>query len=262
MDYVEAMRIIDIFKRLGTKAVTITGGGEPLCYPYIKKLIEYFHASRIKIGLVTNGLLLSEIDPETLSCLTWCRISSGDDREFSHSYATQLSGVIQECPQVDWAFSHVVSEKPNIDTIIKIIRFANLHLFTHVRLVSDLCQPENVDLIHVASQLDYRLQDDSLVIYQCRQQYTRGGDCYICYLKPVVGADAKIYTCCGAQYALVNSSRDMPEQLCLGDARDIPKVIQNSNKPFDGSICVKCYYKNYNDLLAGLLSETRHREFV
>jgi len=33
-------------------------------------------------------------------------------------------------------------------------------------------------------------------------------------------------------------------------------------KFFDGSICLHCYYKFYNDLLGTLLQDVKHQKFV
>jgi len=262
MSWDTAKTVIDLAKSLGAKAVTITGGGEPLCYPHFEELVDYFFQTGIKIGLVTNGLLLHKVSAETLQKVVWCRISSGDDRAFDTKYQARLEKAVWSAPNVDWAFSHVVGEQPNIPTIARVVAFANRNRFTHVRLVADLFIPEAIGMSGVKSWLTQMKVDDSIVIYQPRNQYVRGGDCYICYLKPVIGPDVKVYTCCGVQYALDPPSRDMTEPLCLGSALELDKIIARSNKPFDGSICKKCYYTAYNQILRTMLSEIKHAEFV
>ena len=256
----DAIRIIDICAKLGTKAVTITGGGEPLCYPYFDELVSYFVSRNIQIGLVTNGLLLHKAKTDTLQKLTWCRISSGDDRKFSKQYSDSLHAAISMANNVDWAFSHVASSKPNIETIRRIIFFANVHNFTHIRIVSDLFNPEEVSLDTLKENLDGI--DDSLVIYQGRKEYTTGGDCYVCYLKPVIAPDLQVYACCGVQYASVIPARDMSIDFTLGHAFDLAEIISNSKIPFRGKQCAKCYYGNYNEILGSMLKDIKHKEFV
>lgn len=262
IDFELAKKIIDKCKGLGTKSVTITGGGEPLLYKRFDELIDYFVGKEIKIGLVSNGLLLHKSAPKILNKITWCRISNDDYRDFTSEYSERLSEVVRNTPDVDWAFSHVVSEKPNHDEILKIIDFANKHDFTHVRLVSDLFNPAEIDMDALRHFMKKRKIDDRRVIYQARKTYTEGGDCYVGYVKPLIGANAKVYACCGVQYALKTPSRDLPEELCLGDAIQIDRIIENSNNPLDGSICVKCYYMNYNTILKGLVQGVKHKEFI
>ncbi len=261
LDWEKCKKIIDLCKLQGTKSVTITGGGEPLLYPNFVELIDHLHERNIKIGLVTNGLLLSKFDKETYSKVTWCRISNDDSRNFSKDYKEILAKVVLDNPSVDWAFSHVITSRPNLNEMIKVIEFANEYDFTHVRLVADLFEPEKIDMEEIHRQISTEV-NDRLVIYQGRKSYTKGDDCYICYLKPVIAADGKVYTCCGAQYALPAATKDMPVKLCLGDALNIATIISKSNKPFDGSKCFKCYYSSYNHILKNRLSNIKHKEFV
>lgn len=262
MDIDTARAIIVKCKNQGTKAVTITGGGEPLMYPHFSKLVDSFCENSIKIGLVSNGLLLHMAPRETLDKITWCRISNDDNRTFSDAYQNNLSRVVSNSPSVDWAFSHVVSVRQNVTEIAKVIEFANKHDFTHVRLVADLFQPEDVDMEALRESLLKMGVDDAKVVYQGRKAYERGGDCYIGYIKPLISPDAKVYACCGVQYAFEVPSRDLPEELCLGNALDLEAIVARSNLPLDGAKCVKCYYMNYNTLLRGMLKSVVHKEFV
>jgi hypothetical protein len=227
----------------------------------INDIFDYIINNGMEIGLVTNGLILNE--NLHLNGITWCRISNGDDRMFNNVYKERLSKVVKKFNKIDWAFSHVCSSKPNYEEIARIVKFANEHKFTHVRLVADLFRPEEVDMGGIKKYLQKKGIDDSIVIYQGRKSPERGGNCYICYLKPAISADGKVYNCCGVQYALNRPSYDFPKELCLGTIDDFKKLIKTKgDKPFNGSICKKCYYMNYNRLLGSMLKEIRHKEFV
>lgn len=64
------------FKNMGIKAVTLSGGGEPLCYKHIAELIKNLHEIGIKIGINTNGTLIKGRLAEVIArCCTWVRIS-------------------------------------------------------------------------------------------------------------------------------------------------------------------------------------------
>ena len=97
-----------------------------------------------------------------------------------------------------------------------------------------------------------------------RDRPEAGGECYICYLKPVVTPDMKVYACCGTQYALRVPTKNFPPELCLGDIHEFSRMIREGDvKPFVGARhCVRCYYGNYNRTLAMLLSDVQHAEFV
>lgn len=253
--------IIADMARLGTQAVSITGGGDPMLHPDINDIIKTASSFDIDVGLVTNGTLIGNLDVDE-GDVTWCRISNGDRREFTDRYKYKLAKAVYKNDGIDWAFSHVVSQKPNIKEITRIINFANSYGFTHVRLVSDLMMPEKVDMQGVASELGKRGVDTGNVIFQERVFPPSGGSCYICYLKPVISADLKVFACCGAQYAIDGSEHKLPDELCLGNAADLERIMESSNKPLDGSICDRCYYTAYNDLLGKMLTETEHSRFV
>lgn len=266
MNKEQLQRVISVLHPRLTRSVTITGGGEPLLYPYFYYMVQMLRDRHIKMGLVTNGVLLDKQSPEYLNKLTWCRISHGDDREeLEPEYLAGFANMVKKCPDVDWAFSYVVGQWPKVEQIRDLILFANLHKFTHVRLVADLLQPEDVPMAWLQQELSGLLDHiDIPVIFQARKSPEKGKDCRICYLKPVLAPDMKIYACCGAQYALKEPSMKFPQELCLGEIKDLPDIIkQQSLKPFEGAEhCVKCYYGEYNRALGMLLSNTQHKEFV
>lgn len=73
----EKMReLIADFANMGVKAVTFSGGGEPLCYPHIYETMQGLVAAKIKIATLTNGSLLSGKIAELLALnAVWCRVS-------------------------------------------------------------------------------------------------------------------------------------------------------------------------------------------
>lgn len=263
MSYEMAVELISILKRSGTKAVTITGGGEPLLHPQFEEIICEFFQAGIKIGLVTNGTMLGRVNPGVLNLITWIRISHSSDRLFNLFYQENLKQAVSFAHLVDWAFSFVVTEDTVVEDIIPVVEFANTMSFTHVRLVSDLFHPENIDMGQIAIELNNAI-DDNLVIYQPRQQPERGSDCYIGYLKPLISANGMVYACCGVQYAFDNPSKKLPIELCLGSAGKLEKICEES-KGIDGSICSRCYYGEYNRTLKSMIDyvdNVNHKEFV
>jgi organic radical activating enzyme len=256
MDFDEAKRIIWEFSSLGTKAVTITGGGEPLCHPRCADMIREFHAHGIEVGLVTNGLALGGFDRDALSLVTWCRISNSDYRTMTPAYMDTLESVTTV--PIDWAFSHVVGAKPNLQEIGRVVDFANAHNFTHVRLVSDLMNIVDANFDGIRESLTGR---DARVIYQPRKEFVAETSCLIGYIKPVVAADFRMYLCCGVQYAIKGHEGDMPDALCMGTARYLSSVYGRAKRPFRVP-CDRCYYRDYNVVLKALTADLEHEAFL
>jgi organic radical activating enzyme len=262
----ETIDFIEESAELGTKSITITGGGEPTFHPFLEDYITFCKLKDIDVGLVTNGSNLSTVTKETFSNITWCRISCSDTLpsqvNIEEWYKTIEKAVVEN-PNVDWAFSYVLSSKPNYLILGNIIDFANKHNFTHVRVVSDILDVENIpDMKFVKHEIRALGVNDTLVIYQGRKNYTHGAKtCYISLLKPVISADGGIYPCCGTQYALNNPSLDYEKTMRMGSMEDLPELIEKQ-KFFDGSKCVKCYYNEYNEFIGRIINKTQHMRFV
>ncbi len=260
MPFEVIQRIANTYKKLGCVAVTITGGGEPLLHPEINDIIELFTELGIKIGLVTNGLLLDGLTSESIDSIEWIRISFDDSRRF-----TDLEDVLEKvCPKGNkWSFSYVVSSDASIVSIGHVVNAANRNQFSHVRIVSDLL---NVDYATPMGQIQLGLKElginDSLVIYQGRKMCTTGQQkCYISLLKPMIDTDGNIYPCCGAQYAKDNKTKAYVNNMCMGTVEDIESIYRREST-FNGLECRKCYYSQYNKLLGFRTLELNHREFV
>ena len=240
----------------GCKSVTITGGGEPLMHPKINDLVYFLHDElKLKLGLVTNGTRFERFNQ--YDGLTWCRISGSDERE--PDWDGIESGVNQG-NRVDWAFSYVVTKKPNWERIQRIVDFANSFKFTHVRLVRDLLDVKAVSKHMTAAKK--KLTNDGLVIYQDRISSVKGQkQCFISLLKPVIGADGGIYPCCGIQYAYNPPSKDLAKEHRMGMAVEISQIWENQ-RHYDGSKCQTCYYDDYNSLISIVKSDIKHKEFI
>jgi Fe-coproporphyrin III synthase len=70
------MEIIDDLAEMGVKAVTFSGGGEPLIYPHITEALNKLGESGIKLATLTNGSHLHEdIAAAFARYGTWIRVS-------------------------------------------------------------------------------------------------------------------------------------------------------------------------------------------
>jgi len=257
LDFERAKDIISQFKKLGTKAITITGGGDPLAYSHINELIEFIHDLQINISLVTNGVLFKNLKIENVNKITWCRISISDEHIIDGDKLTDYLSI-----PIDWAFSYVLcNKKLNEDNIRSAIKIATKYNFTHIRIVNDILDKSiNIEDVKILVDRLGLLKDK--IIYQGRKEYTKGNKkCLISLLKPNIGADGNIYPCCGVQYAKTNPDLNYSSDFSMGtDILD----IYNNQKYFDGSICSKCYYSEYNDVLSMMWNacDLMHANFI
>ena len=70
------MEIVDDLVEMGVKAVTFSGGGEPLIYPHIAEAVNRLGKNGIKLATLTNGSHLHEDIAEAFARYgTWVRVS-------------------------------------------------------------------------------------------------------------------------------------------------------------------------------------------
>ena len=67
--------IVQDMSDMGVKAVTFSGGGEPLVYPYIEDTLKLVKEKNIDYSIITNGQALEGRKAELLSDAKWIRVS-------------------------------------------------------------------------------------------------------------------------------------------------------------------------------------------
>lgn len=251
---------IDFFKAAGAESITITGGGEPCLYPHITDMIARLYDIKIGVGLVSNGLLLQRAI-DVLPKVTWCRVSVSDHRDIDKLFSV-MRGIVPSS-DVDWAFSYVLTDKWEFTKFIRCLEFANEHSFTHVRLVADIMNTGGVTPMQtIKENVRAAGVNDSKVIYQDRKHPVRGStECRISLLKPMLAPDGYIYPCCGVQYALDGSLGVWPENMRLCHMSELPRLYATQHC-FDGSICDRCYYDDYNKALSLMVKRMDHEAWV
>lgn len=251
----EILQLVQFFKERGTKAVTITGGGEPTMHPDFYSIISAFNDANISIGLVTNGIKWGRSSIGQVGFLSgaidWVRVSTMDTTklraqpDWLDNIASQLATNI--------GVSFTVAENVNVELAREICgvaaKFANI---THVRFVDDILNPD-AGLMDELEAACCGLTDKA--IYQRRATFTEGAEkCRIALLKPLIAADGSVYPCCGVQYANPDIGlRSLPRQFSMGSW-----ASYDTMRPFNGGNCKKCYYSDYNETLAGLTSQLQH----
>lgn len=70
-------------KELGTKAISFTGGGEPMIHKDYTEIVKYAKGIGLDVGTITNGSAITERNVDVLiDNLQWIRVSiAGGDRE-------------------------------------------------------------------------------------------------------------------------------------------------------------------------------------
>ena len=253
----EIKTVLSRFASMGTRAVTITGGGEPTLHPHIEDAICHARKHSIEVGIATNGILWGRSGADLArmnEALTWVRMSVTD--VFGPAPEERIVNLCRNLPDVDIGISFTVVKGVNVKTAIDVCRIADeTGNLTHVRFVQDVFELDNESMCQVVDECQ---GITSKAIFQFREIFKPGAKrCLVSKLRPFVDVTGLVYPCCGVQEADPDDERRLPERFIMGHWMDFDRM-----KPFDGSLCRKCYYDRYNRVLENMVEPLRHERFL
>ena len=257
LSYFEIVQIVDEMYDLGTRAISLSGGGEPDCHPDINKIISYIDKKGIDVASVSNGKNLKTIADNELNRLQWLRISGTSSRPVN---LKQLRYDMTRGPDVDWAMSYVLGDEviPYIN-LKKAIDFTDTNNLTHLRVVSDMMHP---DENRIPKAKEYLGKTSDKIIWQERISNVHGKkNCLVNLLHPIVDADGNMQPCCGMMIATTPPTHDFSKDTAMCHWTEYGEMIKKQ-KPFDGKNCDICQYDAYNEALEMLITKPNHTKFV
>ncbi|MGE5479651.1 MAG: radical SAM/SPASM domain-containing protein [Chloroflexota bacterium] len=286
----KALEIIDDFIDMGVRAISFSGGGEPLCYPYILEISEKLAASPIKFAALTNGSRLDgEIAELFAKSASWIRISiDGWDDE---SYAKYRSVRVGE-------FSKVMRNIENFkklggDCYLGVSLIVDEQNKAHVYEFSKRLKDMGVNNIKISPCIisndahennEYHKPFFNLVKSQAERVKTELGSddyevfdayheldgkfekdydwCPYLQIVPVIGADLNVYSCRDKAYNL--------EEGLIGSIKDVSfkDFWMNDKEKFyklnPKEVCKHhCCVNSHNQLIMDYLGvDTQHLDFA
>jgi Fe-coproporphyrin III synthase len=214
--------IIDDAIKMGVKAVTFTGGGEPLMYPSIVECVEKLTNGGIKVAVITNGSRLKGKIAEVFAQHgTWVRISI--DAWDGPSYAKSRSIKEDEFDRVIQNIRDFVNLKPKavlgISFIIDNNNYDHIYQFSklmkdvgvsHVKMSGCVVSNDGVknneyhqeiqDTVRGEIEKCDELCDENFQIidhyHQMEERFNKSyTTCPFLQYLTVIGADGKVYAC-------------------------------------------------------------------
>jgi MoaA/NifB/PqqE/SkfB family radical SAM enzyme len=226
----KAMELAEDFESMGVKAVTFSGGGDPLCYPYLGELITRLTSAGIRFASLTNGAFLKGEIAELFAAYgSWIRVSC--DGWDGSSYAgyrgvseNEFDRVIKNIRQFK-----AMGDSCRLGVVIIVDRKNFTHVYDLVRMFHDL----GVDSVKVAPcfisnhgeennayhaphfhKVKEQIQQASVDLVSTRFEifdsyyeqlctfHKDYGWCPYVQINPVVGADMNVYACHDKAYNL------------------------------------------------------------
>lgn len=269
--------IISDMNEIGVKAVTFSGGGEPLVYPYIVETMKEILDAGIDLSIITNGQLLNGERAKVLANAKWVRISFDSANAETYSRVRKLDSKAFNivCDNIR-NFAKIKNEKCelgvnfviNHENYNQIYEAAKLvkelggnHIKFSARITKDLYEyhedfkQEAISQLHKAKKeletdskfrIINKYEDD----FEFAMVFHRGyKKCYIKDIFTVIAADSKVYFCHDKAYV---------SKVVVGDLSDrsfkelwFSKEVEERYRKFDASCeCDHhCVYDDRNQLL-------------
>lgn len=278
-------------QELGLKSVTFSGGGNPLLYKCRetgKTLGDIIRYARVfldlEVALITNGLPLVEVDgrktwkgmdPSTLDCLTWCRISMAG---LDHNHKEQQVYVPDFDPsKTSLGFSWIMSDSyeepahkhgwvstpedvktpggkvvmaedrlPWIEEQIK--GYVAKHNPTYVRLLSNCLQPDLIPQRHQRLQ-EMAARIDPARVFSQNKPPRQPKKCYKVLTRPCLNADGWVYACDSVVLNRTAGHRfNSAWRICRGD--EVGALFENPNIfTMPDQLCPGCVFADQVDLI-------------
>jgi MoaA/NifB/PqqE/SkfB family radical SAM enzyme len=270
-------------RAMGTKAIELTGGGEPTIYPKYEEGIDLIHELGFDLGIVTNGVTLTAarcVQLGTVRGWKWARVSIDAGKPDTYC---QVRDVAETQWHRAWAAvrnlsaerdrRHMGGEteikvgcgfvvtRENHAEVFEFCRLAKKNGADNVRLSvrfgpggNDYYEPGQLDVAELgAAEATESLQDDRFAVHDLigerrANQASSVQDyepCYTMRLLCVIGGDAKVYTCCTLAFAPDGEIGDLRKE----SFREVWE--RNARTRFNGfkvheKCAVQCLYEKRN----------------
>jgi len=261
----EKMReIVDDLIAMDVKAVTFSGGGEPLIYPFLGETLERLADAGIKIGILTNGTQLRGKLADTVARTTaWVRISIdgwdgpsyAQNRNVPEDSIAQVLANMAAFAQLGSACvlgASVIVDKGNAPHLAGLVGDLKRHGAAHAKIshCRDTLADATFDVVD-----HYHFETDEAPA-------TRHPRCPMTRLLTVIGADGAVYTCQDKAYTEAGKIGSIKDR----SFRDLWTSAETQAwlDDFDARTCAHhCVAAGKNALLNDFLDTDRaHTAFV
>ena len=258
------------FKKLGAKALEITGGGNPLLYPKINEVIAYAHKLGYDIGMICNSINPSKyLTKESASYLTWYRCSISAYHNIPNfNYKMYDLSVI---PAGVLSFSYVINKDTTKWILEDIIRLVKTRPDTKfVRICPDYLNDHMIETFKTRwSPMVEKLDKDGKFFFkELIASCTAYPDfCGIGMIRPYICEDGYAYMCS----SFVLRRRRLEPQYRMCHLKDIKKFYKEANKRFKKgelpytapiSECYHCQLGSNNQFLHNVIREFEDKNFA
>jgi molybdenum cofactor biosynthesis enzyme MoaA len=212
--------ILHDFSMMGVKAITYSGGGEPLLHKDIVSILNKTLELGIDLSILTNGQMLSDDRAEALYNAKWIRISMDywNEDMFKESRGLNQKSFIQICdnisnfaknknPKCDLGVNYIVT-KENHKSLVDAYNFLYCLGVDNIRFspvwLPDFYKYHSKIKKAVLEQIEFINKERGQVFHSYNIEkevnHRSYSKCYFMQVVPVIGADLNVYNCHNKAY--------------------------------------------------------------
>lgn len=282
-------KILADLAEMKVKAVTFSGGGEPLCYPFVNEMLELTKSLGIDYSMITNGQALEGEAVTYLKDAKWIRVSFDSAKASTYESIRGVHTYDRVVNNIE-NFAHMKSQnctlgincvisKNNAEDVFAIcalvkklgadnIKLSPIAVKENTRDYHDLIKESVIEQIRLAKE---KLEDDSFRIidkYTCDLElpdfYTKEyAKCYIQNFFAVIAADSKVYRCHQRAYTKAGELGDLTKMSFkeLWFSKEVSDKIREFEPQKE--CCFRCAFDERNILLNDFVDiDHNHINFI
>ena len=246
------------FYELGTRAVELTGGGEPTLYPYINETIEFLHGELgLHMGINTN--VASPQYVEHWEYFDWVRVSFNILDDFD---SINIDSICKSGAYVSGCY--IWHDLSTIETFKRVVKFADEYKIV-CRVAPDCIKSaQEIDasverlrgIIEIVGKSDYIFLSDFNI-----DTYRHNHKCFLHLIKPFFYTDGYIYPCPSTELAYEHGAKPNEDyRVCRYD--EILNFYKKDALYIPERTCSYCKYAKQQIILEEVLTETTFNEFA
>jgi MoaA/NifB/PqqE/SkfB family radical SAM enzyme len=257
-----AEKFLDDCYAAGVKAVSVTGGGEPMLHPEFPAILKGIIHRGMAFSVTTNGTRYAPEWKSLLAKAVWIRVSINGGTEEAYRSVHNcgrgqwdaawqfVSAVAKTGPTV--GVNMVVDER-NKDTVLDLVRKAKRHGAAYAKLTREFRDDGDHSSTWASTwfqRLDaMKLQEHDFRVLVRGESFDTSSpahkECHYQFVAPYVGGDGKVYRCCNTSHT--------PHGL-LGDLahESLASIMERAwldRETFDARKCGHCTFKDKNEAI-------------
>ncbi len=269
-DFNDLKEAIFRFIMNGIRTVEFSGGGDPTLYHYLAEIVEFCKKFSLKLGMITNGILLKDVPRGTLEAFDWIRISmvTLDYRKDLHIPDPWPSNVTLGMSYVVGQINYTGGRTPYMmdeyQKLKEVRQYAIENDATYVRVVPECFTPGEENMKELHAKWKPLVEELGPPLFFQEKFQLQAHQCWMDAVKPWLHTDGYVYPCNSVSLN-TEAHRDFDPKWRLCHWKEIDDYYQNRGKdslPFVKDLCDRCtFYKN-NQIISDLLRPIVHEEFV